>query len=285
MNLCALQSQRDLRDLARLHEWPDEVVWLEAGALAECPDPAVITGSWVQDEPGEARQVIASRSSRGAVTLLVPRMPNLNYAKHLAAPADVEVKFKSFQQVHLEDDRPYAIAGQAVIKSPMAHGKWGISEFGDTVVLATRATEDLGWTLLCTASLCARAVGVSAGEQLELLAALLKRAASSVRSVAVASPTAGAASAEPADIETLLAEHGPAVAPWLLVLLAAGRNADEARLRGVAQRFGLVLEASWSLTQLPPATPEEIIQALSRQGWGAYVRHIRHYLKEDAIHD
>jgi hypothetical protein len=285
MNLCALQSQRDLRDLARLHEWPDEVAWLEPAALAECSDPAVIAGSWVQDEPGEARKVLASRSSRGAVTVLVPRLPNLNYAQHIGAPAAVEVKFKSFLQVHLEDDRAYAIPGQAIIKSPMAHGKWGISEFGDSVVLATRATEDLGWTVLCTASLCARAVGVGAGEQLDLLAALLKRAASGVRPVAVTSTAAGASSAMPADVETLLADHGAAAAPWLLALLAAGRAADESGLREVARKFGLDLDASWSLAQLPPATPDQLTHALNRHGWGAYVRHIRQHLKEDSIHD
>src|SRR5262245_30369940 len=177
MNLCALQQQRGLRDLARLHEWPDDVSWLDANALVASPEPAVVAGFWLQDDPTAARQVLTARAAAGANTLLVPRLPNLNYGPYANAPAAVEVRHKSYTKVYLEEDRAYSVPGQTVIHSPLAHGKWGISEFGQSVVLACRATEDLGWIIFCTASVCSRTIGVTAKEQQEFLEAILKRAA------------------------------------------------------------------------------------------------------------
>ena len=281
MNLCALQQQRDLRDLARLHEWPEEVAWLDADAMAACPDSAVLAGFWLQDDPAATRQILTTRAAMGANTILVPRLLNLNYAQHVNAPATIEVRYKTFQEVHLEGDRAHAIPGQAVIQSPLAHGRWGISEFGQTVVLACRATEDLGWIIFCTASVCSRTIGVTAEEQLELFRAILKRAATT----ATLKPRALATQTTPIDMETLLAEQGRVAAPWLLALLGTGGNRDEKQVRGAASRLGLVLDDSLSLSAIPECSADHLARALNRQGWGAYVRRVRQLLHEEPVHD
>jgi hypothetical protein len=279
MNLCALQQQRELRDLARLHEWPHEVSWLDSDALAACPEPAVLAGFWLQDDPTAARQVLTARAAAGANTLLVPRLPNLNYAQHVNAPAALEVRHKSFMEVHLEEDRAYSISGQAVIQSPLAHGKWGISEFGQSVVLACRTTEDLGWIIFCTASVCSRTVGVKAEEQLELLGAILKRAAAT--SVLKASDASVAPTpSTPVDVETLMAERGPVAAPWLLALLAAGDKREEKRVRSAASRLGLILDDSVSLATIPDCPADRLARTMNHHGWGAFVRRFRHFSLE-----
>lgn len=284
MNLGAFQPQRDLRDLARLHEWSGEVAWLEADALASCPDPAVIAGFWLQADPAAARQVITARAAMGASTLLVPRLPNLDYAQHVNAAAAIEVKHKTFHEVHLEGGRAYAIPGQAVIQSPLAHGKWGISEFGQGVVLASRATENLGWTIFCTASLCSRTIGVPADEQLELLLAILKHAATT--SVLKAStPDAQLIRNMPADVETLLSEQGPVAAQWLLAILGAGGSRDETQVQAAATRLGLALDESLSLHAIPDCPQDRMVLALKQHGWAAHVRRIHQLLKEETTHE
>ena len=91
-----------------------------------CSDPAVLAGFWLQDDPTAARQVLTARAAAGANTLLLPRLPNLNYAQHANAPAAVEVRHKSFKEVHLEKRTvPMRSPARAMIQSPLAHGKVG----------------------------------------------------------------------------------------------------------------------------------------------------------------
>jgi hypothetical protein len=284
MNLCALQQQGELRDLARLHEWDGEVSWLEADALASCPDPAVLAGFWLQEDPPAARRTLVARAEMGASTLIVPRLPNLNYREHVNAPADLEVRHKTFQEVHFDDDRAYAIPGQAVIQSPLANGKWGISEFGQGVVLACRATENLGWIIFCTASLCSRTIGVAADDQLELLAAILKRAAKSA-TVKPSVPSSEQSKARPADLDGLLTAEGPSAAPWLLAILGAGGSREEGRVQASAKRLGLALDDAFTLTDIPDGSLDQIIRALKQHGWAAHVRRISQFLQEDSTHE
>lgn len=284
MNLCALQQQRELRDLARLHEWDGVVSWLEVDALATCPDPAVLAGFWLQDEPAEARQVLTARAAIGATTLVVPRLPNLNYARHVNAPADLEVRHKTFQEVHLEGDRAYAIPGQAVIQSPLANGKWGISEFGQGVVLACRANDNLGWTIFCTASLCSRTIGVAADDQLELISAILKHAAKS-SVLKPSAPSQEKPHMRQADLEGLLTALGATAAPWLLAILGAGGSREENRVRASAKRLGVALDGALSLCDIPESSEDQIIRALKQHGWAAHVRRIQQLLQEDSTNE
>jgi hypothetical protein len=273
MNLCALQRQRDVRDLARL-QGLSEIAWLEPDELAACPEPAVLAGFWLQDDPPAARQVLRARAVAGANTLLVPRLPNLNYASHVNAPAALEVLHKTFQEVYLEADRAYSVSGQAIIKSPLAHGKWGISEFGQSVVLAFRATEDLGWIIFCTASICSRTVGVTPDEQLELLRAILGRAAATSVFKGTDTGTQPIQRA-PVDVETLLAEQAQTAVPWLLALLCAGGKHDEKQVRRAAAKLGLVLDDSLSLSCIPDCPADRLVEVLNKRGWGAYARRVR----------
>ena len=112
--------------------------------------------------------------------------------------------------------------------SPLAHGKWGISEFGESVVLACRATEDLGWIIFlyglrvqphhrCDGE---RATGIPQGDpetrRRNVCAQKNERCSCAGRVLA-------------SQWETLMAEHGQAAAPRLLALLSTGGDRDEKR--------------------------------------------------------
>ena len=124
MRLSALQSQKSLRDLHRLGAWEDGVDWLDADDLLSSPHPAIVVGTWFQDDPEEAKRVFAGRSANRAVTLVVPRLPNLNFQGHLGAPVSIKLKLHDYDSLAL-GGREFTVPGHSTIESPLSNGRWG----------------------------------------------------------------------------------------------------------------------------------------------------------------
>ena len=283
MNLCALESQRLLRDLTRLESWSKGTVsWLGEEELAKADEPAVIVGTWLQDDPGGARELIRSRSHRRATTLIVPRLPNLDFAAHVDAPASIELERQSFDSVNFAGERAFAVPGQTTIDSPLSHGRWAVSEAGDPVVLAFRPNEDAGWVVFCTASLCGRGIGLDESAQAGLLEAILGKAA-------LTQPKPREEKEEPYpvtltcdDLGAVLGER-PEWVPVFLSLLATEGKRDESALREAAKALGLQLGEDLELDLLPDCGPDALESALNERGWKAYVRRVHQMTKGNAI--
>lgn len=273
MNLCGLQHQRSMRDLLRLSSPEHEVRWLDPVELTNAMEPAIIVGTWFLDSPDQAQIILRERTRRRSTTLVVPRLPSIDFGLCLSAPGAIKLERRSFDQVLLEDGSRFAVSGQTTISSPLAQGRWGVCESNQAVILAFRPNKDAGWLILSTASLCSRTIGVNADVQEGLLEALIKKASKDQPVKAATLPNAHETKGTQ-DINELLDSKGAEVVPLFLALLAADGARDDLSLGRAASSLGLTLPRDLQLPAIPECDLDELRKALVRMGWATYVRRI-----------
>jgi hypothetical protein len=273
MKLCALQHQRGTRDLLRLSSPEHEVRWLDPEELANATEPAVTVGTWLLESPDQARSILRERTKRQRITLIVPRLPSIDFGVCFSAPAAIKLERRSFTQVLLEAGHKFAVSGQTSISSPLVQGRWGVCESGHVVVLASRPNKNAGWLILSTASLCSRTIGVKEDVQKSLLEALITKASKDCQDQGAVMLNAKESTGAQ-DIDGLLAAKGDDVVPVLLALLAANGARDDLSLRAAASALGLTLSDGIQPSAIPTFEPADLRKALARNGWGTYVRRI-----------
>lgn len=283
MRIAALQEQKSLRDLAGLSRLCDEVTWCDADSLTNTLDPAVIVALWLFDQPGPARKLIDARSESGLTTILVPRFKTGDLKIVLKSPTSVRIKAGGYDEFQWDDDTGVNVGGQTVIDSSLHKGQWGsVAGMGETV-LAYRAHEAAGWTVLCTAAVTSKKFGVDVEAQRWLLQEMIKRAAATAPAPSAASESVPVQPAE--SIADLFAsdQHAPAV------VLAVALNEGDRGVETVANtlsRIGFELstdDIQATLLRMPDQTSDEMERALKQSGWGAYLRRGRSVLAQGGV--
>lgn len=283
MRIAVLEEQKPLRDLAGLPRLCDEVVWCDTDSLSHVHDPALIVGLWLFDQPGPARKLLDARSEAGLTTILVPRFKAGDLKIVLKSPTSVRIKAGEYDQFQWDDDTGVNVGGQTLIDSSLHKGQWGSVAGMGEAVLAYRAHEAAGWTVLCTAAVTSKKFGVDVEAQRWLLHEIIKRAAASAPSPQAASEPIAVQPAE--NITDLLAsdEHAPAVV--LAVVLNEG-NTDADSVAETLSRIGFAISDEGirsTLTRMPDASTDEMELALRQSGWGSYLRRVRSVLAEGGV--
>ena len=281
MQISALPSQRNLRDLSALADLCDGVVWMDDIQMVQSPDPAVLVGTWLMESPRDANRLIVARCEAGFATIVVPRWKPGNIGQVIAAPSKVEIVFNEFD--HFDVDAGFALEpptvtlpGQSIIKSPLHNGRWGTIKAGATI-LAFRPSEGSGAVVLCTAALTSQRFGVDAEFQRNLLSKLIERATGNIS--ARSSTTSAVPEAVPDSIEDFI-QLGNRYAAVVLATIVVGRHPSElaASAEQIAQSLrvlGMELaedDLHQTLRLFPSATIDEMESALRQYGWSAYLR-------------
>ncbi|QDU37641.1 hypothetical protein Mal4_19560 [Maioricimonas rarisocia] len=282
MRVVGLDSQKSLRDLAGLPRVCDDVGWLEAEALADAPEPAVIVGLWLFEEPTAARRLLEKRAAAGGVTIVVPRFRAGDLKTVLQAPSSVRVKVGDFDSFELEDGTELPLPGQTVVETPLHTGQWGdVAGLGVTV-LGYRPHEGAAAIVLCTAGLASRRFGVDAAQQKLLLGRIVDRA--TVKNATGKAMATKTELIQPAgSIEELLLADDSDAAAVALVLAVNGATRDSASVATTARQLGFELTSesiARTLVRMPEASAEEMEAALKQHGWGAFLRRSRMILAE-----
>jgi hypothetical protein len=275
----ALLDQKKARDLRLLESLVDHVDWLSPDELRGSPAPVLISGSWIAENEGTARELAAARSRAGRATVFVPRLRAGDWRELLGAPTAVEVVLGQASALRWHDGTEYEVPSVTCIRTSLHAGQWASSDVG-SVVLAYRATTTAGPVVLCAANLTNSQIGVDEGAQRSALRRLLSDVVDALGTETEDEPDEPQASLETA--EDFLAETAGAGASLSLALVAAGgdRGAD---LAGVARDvLGLTLPADHEalLERLPTVSVAELEAALAARGWSAHLRHLRRHLTE-----
>ncbi len=195
------------------------------------------------------------------------------YPTILGAPSAVEIaaaEFKSFEW----GDHHYQVPGFTIIKTALHAGKWGEAPGVGTVLLAYRAYTLSGAIVLCAATVTSRLVGVTADIQKALLLAMI---AATTPAAEIAESIEAIPVAQPASIDEFLVQERELGAAFLLSRLAVA-DPDLANLTEVASEHLNILLSTEDVSRLrerlPRATSADERKALSRFGWGAYLRRL-----------
>ncbi len=151
-------------------------------------------------------------------------------------------------------------------------------------VLAYRAHEAAGWTVLCTAAVTSKKFGVDVEAQRWLLHEILKRTAESAPSPQTAPDSESAHSVENI-AELLIRNEQTAPAVVLAVALNDG-DRDGDRVSRLLKRIGFALseEEIHNVLKIMPEQPLDQIEAeLKSLGWGSYLRQGRRALAEGGV--
>ncbi|MDM4018180.1 hypothetical protein [Roseiconus lacunae] len=284
MRIAALEEQKSLRDLAGLTRLCDDVAWCDSQTLASTTEPAVIVGLWLFDQAGPARKLIDARAEAGLTTIIVPRFKTGDLKVVLKTPTSVRLKAGEYDEFQWDDDTGVNVGGQTLIDSSLHKGQWGsVAGMGETV-LAFRAHEAAGWTVLCTAAVTSKKFGVDVEAQRWLLTEIVNRTAES-------SPAPASAPNEDnvqpvASVDELLAgnnEQAPAVV--LAVALNDG-NREVEIVSNTLSRIGFELsddDIQSTLSRMADHTTDELEWALRQSGFGAYLRRGRSVLAEGGV--
>jgi hypothetical protein len=283
MRIAALEEQKSLRDLAGLSRLCDDVVWCDTDSLTHAHDPALIVGLWLFDQPGPARKLLDARSEAGLTTILVPRFKAGDLKVMLKSPTSVRIKAGEYDAFQWDDDTGVNVGGQTFIDSPLHKGQWGSVAGMGEAVLAYRAHEAAGWTVLCTAAVTSKRFGVDVDAQSWLLDAIITRATASAP---MPSSAPKSDTIQPAkSISELLEsdEHAPAV----VLATALNRGDREVDIVGdTLSRIGFELSEEnirSTLARMPDVPADEMELALRQSGWGSYLRRGRSVLAEGGV--
>jgi hypothetical protein len=284
MRIAALEEQKSLRDLAGLARLCDEVAWCDVNSLTTTTDPVVVAGLWLFDESGVARKLLDARSDAGLTSIIVPRFKTGDLKVVLKTPTSVRLKAGEYEEFQWDDDTGVHVGGQTLIESSLHKGKWGsVAGMGETV-LAYRAHEAAGWTVLCTAAVTSKKFGVDVEAQRWLLHEIVKRAtASSPSRPSMSDPV----SVQPAESISELLSEGNENAPAVVLAVALNDGERDAEMvASMLSRIGFELSADdiqATLLRMPDQTTDEMERALRQSGWGAYLRRGRIVLAEGGV--
>lgn len=285
MRIAALEEQKSLRDLAGLARLCDEIAWCNADTLATVTDPVVLAGLWLFDDPGPARKLLDARSDAGLVSIIAPRFKTGDLKVVLRTPTSVRLKAAEYDEFQWDNGTGVHVGGQTLIESSLHKGQWGSVAGLGAAVLAYRAHEAAGWTVLCTAAVTSKKFGVDVEAQRWLLQEIVTRAAASSPAPSTACCPVTVQPAE--SIIELLSDGNATNAP--AVVLAVALNGGECDAETVAvtlSRIGFELstdDIQATLLRMPDRSPDEMEQALRQSGWGAYLRRGRHVLAKEGV--
>jgi hypothetical protein len=261
-------------DLAMLPQFVSNIQWVSAPDAISAAPVLVVPGIWLADTPGQAADLLRGRVSAGRNTIVVPRFRAGSLASILGAPSAVEIaaaEFKSFEW----GDHHYQVPGFTVIKTALHAGKWGEAPGVGTVLLTYRPHTVSGAIVLCAATVTSRLVGVAADTQKALLLSMI--VAATTPAAEIAESIEAIPLAQPASIDEFLEQERELGAAFLLSRLAVA-DPDLANITEVAsEHLNILLSAedvSRLRQRLPRAANADIRIALSRFGWGAYLRRL-----------
>jgi hypothetical protein len=271
MAIAALESQREVREIAGLERLGWAVRWLDRDAVVATSLPFVVTGGMAVEAPALLRSVLIERMRGGRHSLLVPRFRPGDLAPVLDAPAAVEVLTGETVELTWRNEA-FRVPGSVLFRTKLHAGRWAVVDGRGAQLLAYQPTTARGRVVLCAASVTTARPGARADDQQRLLAALLQACIGEPEPEATpTTPTP----AGPLSAAELLAAHAE-TGPGLLLALLAGAPRDDANVivEKARRMCGTRLEAEIvaALVSRLTATPEEIESALHQAGWTAFVR-------------
>jgi hypothetical protein len=271
MAIAALESQREVREIAGLERSGWDVRWLEPEAVIASYLPFVVTGSLAVQSPALLRSVLIERMRAGRHSLLVPRFRPGDLAPVLDAPAAVEVLTGETTELTLQGEG-FRVPGSVLFRTKLHAGRWAVVDGRGAQVLAYQPTTARGRVVLCAASVTIGRPGARVDDQQRLLAALLKACVGEPEPAATLAAPTPAGPVSPAE---LLADHQDTGPGLLLALLAGAPREDPVAIVEKARRVcGTRLEAEKvaALVGRLTTTTEEIENVLRQAGWTAFVR-------------
>jgi hypothetical protein len=271
MAIAALETQREVREIAGLERLGRPVHWLEPKAATQSPLPLVVTGSLAVEIPAMLRPVLIERMRAGRHSLLVPRFRPGDLAPVLDAPATIEVLTGETSELTWQGGT-FRVPGSVLFRTKLHAGRWAVVDGRGAQVLAYQPTTARGRVVLCAASVTIARPGTRADDQQRLFTALLQACTNEPEpEVAVPAP----APSRQLSARDVLTAHDK-VGPGLLLALLAGAPRDNpAAIVERAQRLcGVLLdiEEVRGVVGRLTTTPEDIETALSQAGWTAFVR-------------
>ena len=290
IRLCALESQKGLRDLAHIEQLAEKVKWLSPTDLEACPETALVCGLEAREAPERLAALLRKRAEKGFSTILAPRFRAGDLSKVLGAPTAVKIKSGEADQLSWEDGDSFELPAFAVIETAMNAQRWAATEAG-CCVLSWRSSTTKGPVVLCTTSLAGPALGADLETQKQLLAKIVTSARALQPSAAEVPQ--GKDDEESMDPERFLEIAGNEAAAVLLALYAAEKEKEKGRegageknLANFAEtRLGmrLCLDLIGKAQAMKDKTPENIAEALTRRGWRAHLRRVETLIEEDAF--
>lgn len=284
MRIAALEEQKSLRDLAGLARLCGEVTWSDIESLTTTADPVMIVGLWLFDESAAARKLIDARSEAGLTTIIVPRFKTGDLKVVLKTPTSVRLKPGEYDEFQWHDDTGVNVGGQTLIETTLHKGQWGsVAGMGETV-LAYRAHEAAGWTVLCTAAVTSKKYGMDVDAQRWLLTEIIKQTSETATALSISSEQSNTQQA--ISVSELLNGSNPH-APAVVLAVALNDGARDTEIvSNTLSQMGFELSADdieMTLSQLPEQDAGELERALQQCGWGAYLRRGRSILAEGGV--
>jgi hypothetical protein len=272
-------AQQNLRDLRYLPELADEVSWLGWEDLRDSPEVAVICGLALREAADALTTTLQKRSRAGLATVLVPRLLAQDLGPLLEAPTPIRVCPGETSETAWEDGEDFMVSAITHVETSLPTGRLGKTKDDRTTVFAYRRHTTAGPTVICTPTVCGRALGVERMAQENLFRRILSYAQE--ESVTSPSPPPDEVRELPAaSLSAYLAEEGPQAALILLSVLATSGSRATKRLHEFAcSRLGSEL-AEEEVERLVARLPSELqaadlVRVLREAGWTAYVRRVQ----------
>jgi hypothetical protein len=279
MAIAALESQREVREIAGLERLGWAVRWLDRDAAIATSLPFVVTGALAVEAPELLRSVLIERMRAGRHSLLVPRFRPGDLASVLDAPAAVEVLTGETTELTWQGEA-FRVPGSVLFRTKLHANRWAVVDGRGAQVLAYQPTTARGRVVLCAASVTTARPGARADDQQRLLAALLQACIGEPEPEATPTmpPAAG-----PLSATELLATDAD-TGPGLLLALLSGAPRDDAKaiVEQARRMCGTQLEAEkvTALIGRLTTTPEEIEGALRQAGWTTFVRRCKRDIEQ-----
>ena len=274
MNVAALSTQSDVREIAGLERLGHDLRWVDESAAAVVEIPLVVTGSLASSNPKDLRRILRARMRAGLATLMVPRFRPCNLADVLGTPSDIEVLPLETEALNW-DDTEYRIPGSVVFRTKLHVNKWAIVPGAGAQLMSFQPTTARGRVVLCAAAVTGRRVGSQVAHQRQLLNALLAICVVKKEEPFLEAVPTGNGSLSPSELLARHPEHGPGM---LIALLFGASASDSAQ---VCQRARSVVGV-----ELDPGVVEQLARrmhgdqhdieaALAGAGWSPFVRKAR----------
>lgn len=275
MRVAALDTQQGLRDLKGLPKMVDVVEWVSLPEAARHPSPLILCGLLAAEQPGDFAKLVKKRMDSGLGLLIVPRLKPCRMGDLLGAPEALDIVHVEFAEVFLDGER-YRVPGSLVFNTSLHAGKISSLPGMGAQLFLYRSTTARGTVILCGASLTGHRPGSDPVHQKLLLRKLL----------GLLQPVKTAEPAEPEkelkesklSAEELLASEPLGGALVLMALLAGAEKKKEdvtekLCLIGFNPDSHLIENALQRISG--NVTIQEAARALSKAGWGAYVRRLQ----------
>jgi hypothetical protein len=283
MRFSALKSQEHLRDLVQLTSLAAEVFWLDLEDLVKTAHTAVISGIWLSEYEG-AQTFLKSRSGAGLSTLIVPRFAAGDLAHVIGSPTALKIVAADFNTILWEDGTESEVSGVSFFRTSMHAGRLATAKNLGPAIFYYRSHAAAGPVVLCSAAVTGSPIGIKRKAQKKLLSRIIRE----IKALEPDSPKTKKKCQLPYDsasdckdplseLESFLNESGEQGAALLLALYVCNGERHSRLAQTAKKMLGINIQETMineSLPNIPETSTDVMSEALTRFGWGAFLRRV-----------